>query len=248
MLIEEYENMLGGDCLEGESVDFSGELEVDPEILEVLSGMDDEDLAETTIDYPELMGRLFRRLRARRKYRKKLAKKLKGLPRRKMRRVIRKLLGKRTKLARIALMPGTRLARAMLLRKRSRKGKERATKRRVARRKRWTARRKARRSRIFARRSKRQARRVSRRRPVQRAQPVAQREAVASVEYADAPATRREQKRQERGMLQFPGERGGPEQIEEMDVLPPQGPDFMKFLPLVAAAVAIPFLLPKKKA
>lgn len=210
-------------------VDMSGEENVSPEIIEVLNGMDPEDVAQDAIEYPEMMGFLIRTIMKRRKMRRALRRKLKHLPRRKRRRIIAKMMAKGKAKAMFMMapgvFPGSRIFRALALRRFSKRGQRRA----VRRKKRFLA--------------KRKARRV-RRRAAKEITPFRTEEfAPAPVEVEEQPQTRREEKMQER-MLPFPRT----EQVQEYgpEEAPVAKPNFMKFLPLVAAAAVIPFILPKK--
>lgn len=239
MLIE-YDEMLGL-CSSGDAMDImkmDGENNASPEILEALSGMDDNDVINDVVEYPEMMGFLIRTIIKRRQMRKKLAKKLKGMPKKKRRRIIARLMakgrGKAAFMMAPSVVPGSRLFRALILRRASKRGQKRA----AARKKRFIARRKARRT---ARTQKKLTRGV-RRQP----EPVADTEVIKPGPEPIAPMepmTAREEKKAQ--LLQFPAsdqeaENGTQENGQEK-------PGFVKFLPLIAAAAAIPFLLPKKK-
>jgi hypothetical protein len=234
MLIEDYENMVSGDATD--IMTYEGEddiTDIDPDVLEALSGMDDDELVETTFEYPELMGRLFKRLRKRRAYRRKLRSKFRKMPRRKRRRLIRRMMIKR---AALRLIPGSRLAKLIIMRRTSKAGKKRAAKRRVARRKRWATRRKKR----TTRRSRRRGRpgKGSWRTTVAKA--IAKRkEPVPASDYVEQDIELKKA-RKGRKVLDFP--------VPEEEFTPEQPKKgFTKFLPLVAAAAAIPFLLGNRK-
>lgn len=231
-MIIESNDLFDGCSTSGDAmdlVDMSGEDNVSPEIVEVLNGMDPEDVAQDAIDYPEMMGFLIRTIMKRRKMRRALRRKLKHLPRRKRRRIIAKMMakgkGKAMFMMAPGIFPGSRIFRALALRRFSKRGQRRA----VRRKKRFLA--------------KRKARRV-RRRTAKEITPFRTEEfAPAAVEVEEQPQTQREEKMQER-MLPFPRT----EQVEQYgpEEAPAAKPDFMKFLPLVAAAAVIPFILPKK--
>lgn len=231
MIIDNDDLLGASDDSAMDLMQMTGEDNVSPEIIETLDGMNPEDVAQDAVDYPEMMGFLIRTIMKRRKMRRALRRKLKGMPRRKRRRLIAKMMakgkGKAAFMMMPGLFPGSRIFRALALRRFSKRGRKRA----IRRKKRFLA--------------KRKARRV-RRRASKEVVPFTRDEEVLPSPVVDEefeqPMTRREEKMQEK-FVPFPSqeqEQYGPEQQQAAK------PDFMKFLPLVAAAAVIPFILPKK--
>lgn len=225
-------NDLSGMCPAGDDTGLMGDTEgIEPKVIEVLSGMDDDDLAETTIDYPELMGRLFKRLRKRIRYRRKLREKFQALPSGKRRRVIGRLMKKRSGRVRLFLRPKTRLAKLMM-RVRTKASVARSEERKKRRRKKFLAWKK---------------RRAARRKRIKRPVKIKATRIPKYKESVISPTGRMQKKAEKSKLLPF-APTAMPKQVEEeYDVLPPQQ-DFMKYLPLAGAAVLGLFVMQRGKA